>query len=32
MYTKFLRMVVKFRRRVAGHCDSSGGGGSGHCS
>ena len=28
MYTRFLRMVVKLKRKVAGHCDI---GGSGHC-
>lgn len=32
MYTKLLRMIVKFQRFVSGHCDGGGSGGSGHCS
>lgn len=31
MYTKFLRMIVKFKRQFAGHCDGDGGGHTGHC-
>lgn len=30
MYTKLLRMIVKMKRKVSGHCDGSSGG-SGHC-
>jgi len=33
MYTKLLRKIIKLKRQMAGHCDSSGGSsGSGHCS
>jgi hypothetical protein len=32
MYTKLLKMVVKLKRQMAGHCDIGGGSGSGHCS
>lgn len=30
MYTKLLRMIVKLKRQIAGHCDGSSGG-NGHC-
>lgn len=30
MYTKILRKLTKLQRRMAGHCDGSGGG-TGHC-
>jgi len=30
MLTKLLRMIIKLKRRVSGHCDDSSGG-SGHC-
>lgn len=31
MYTKFLRMINRWKIRMAGHCDSGNSGGSGHC-
>lgn len=32
MYAKLLRLIVKTRRQMAGHCDGDGGGGyTGHC-
>ena len=31
MYTKLLRMIVKMKRQMAGHCDGDSGG-CGHCS
>lgn len=31
MYTKILRMVVRMKRQMAGHCDGDGGGHVGHC-
>lgn len=34
MYTKFLRVLVKFKRNFSGHCSGDGSGsgvGSGHC-
>jgi hypothetical protein len=32
MYTKLLRLLIRMGRRMNGHCDGDGGGGSGHCS
>lgn len=37
MYTKILRMIVKMKKQMAGHCDgdgdsNGGSGGCGHCS
>lgn len=31
MYTKILRQLAKFQRKMSGHCDGNGGGGTGHC-
>lgn len=34
MYTKLLKMIVRFQKKISGHCDGDGGGngGWGHCS
>lgn len=31
MYTKLLRKLTKLQVRMAGHCDTTGGGHTGHC-
>lgn len=32
MYTNFLRMINRWKVRMAGHCDGGNSGGAGHCS
>lgn len=32
MYTKFLRMIIRLKKQVKGHCDGDTGGSNGHCS